>query len=213
MMNKKRISVIFTVLTILTVAALIGISAYNFRLFVVAKEDYQNKQAEMEVVEEEIRLIKAKIARYEEEKAEFEEALFQEQDIPAFLDDISQMAKEAKVNITDMKTKAFREVRSAAAVSTSQTNFQNRKKTNQQMERDRKRRVEKILTLAAMPINVKMEGEFQALLNFFNTMEDFEQLVTVSNVEIVAGRDYPDLKCEYTLKIYSLKQLSEIDTR
>ena len=212
-MNKKRISIIFTVLTILVVAALIGISVYNFRLFIIAKEDHRQKQAQMEVVEEEIRLIKAKIARYEEEKAEFEAALFEEQDIPAFLDDISQMAKASKVNITNMKTKSFREVRTSSKVNTAQTRLQDRKKSKQQLERDRKKRVDRILTLAAMPINVKMEGEFQALLNFFNTMEDFQQLVTVSNVEIVAGRNYPDLKCEYTLKIYSLKQLSEIDAR
>ena len=166
----------------------------------------------MEVVQEEIRLIKAKIARYEQEKAEFEAALFQEQDIPAFLDDISQMAKAAEVSITDMKTKAFREVRSVD-VDTAQTRYQERKKTAAQLDRERRQKIDKIITLAAMPINMKIEGNFDSLLKFFDTLDEFQQLVTVSNVEIESGRDYPTLKCEYTLKIYSLKQLSEIETR
>ncbi|MBZ0166687.1 MAG: type 4a pilus biogenesis protein PilO [Candidatus Omnitrophica bacterium] len=212
-MNKKKIKQIFTALTILIILALIGISGYNVRLFAMAKQDNEVKQAELEVVEEEIRLIRAKIARYEEEKAEFEAALFQEQDIPASLDDISQMAKEANVNITNMKTKSFREVKSATGIDTAKTQYQDRKKTQKQLERDQQRQMEKIITLAALPINMKVEGEFRALLGFFDTLEDFQQLVTVSNVEIVAGREYPLLKCEYTLKIYSLKKLSEIDTR
>ena len=212
-MNKQRIKIIFTSLTVLTLAALIGISVYNVRLYITAKEDFEQKQADMEVVEEEIRLIKAKIARYAKEKEEFEEVLFQEQDIPAFLDDISRMAQEANVSITNMKTRAFREVQTAENVSKKANSSQNRKKTAAQRERDRKRQVEKIITLAAMPINMKIEGEFESLLKFFDTMEDFTQLVTVSNVEIVAGREYPTLNCEYTLKIYSLKQLSEIEAR
>ena len=211
-MNKKRISQLFTGLTLLTIAALIAISVHNFRLYTAAQEDFDKKQYEMEVVQEEIRLIKAKIARYEQEKAEFEAALFQEQDIPAFLDDISQMAKAAEVSITDMKTKAFREVRSVA-VDTAQTRYQERKKTAAQLDRERRQKVDKIITLAAMPINMKIEGNFDSLLKFFDTMDEFQQLVTVSNVEIESGRDYPTLKCEYTLKIYSLKQLSEIETR
>lgn len=211
-MNKKRISQIFTALTVLTVVALIGITVRNVKLHTEAQADFEKKQHEMEVVQEEIRLIKAKIARYEQEKAEFEQSLFQEQDIPAFLDDISQMAKEAEVSITDMKTKAFREVRSAA-VDTAQTRYQDRKKTAAQIERERRQKVDQIITLAAMPINMKIEGEFQSLLKFFDTLDEFQQLVTVSNVEIESGREYPTLKCEYTLKIYSLKQLSEIETR
>ena len=48
--------------------------------------------------------------------------------------------------------------------------------------------------LAAMPINMKIEGEFEALLKFFNSIEGFKQLVTVNEVDIVAGKEYPVLK-------------------
>lgn len=212
-MNKKRINQVFISVTVITVLTLIGITVYNVRLYTRAKQDYAQKEYKLGAVEEEIRLIKAKIARYEQEKSEFEAALFQEQDIPAFLDDISQMAQDSKVNITNMKTKSFREVKSSPEVNTAKTRYMSRKKTQLQQERDKKRQLEKILTLAAMPIDMKVEGEFRALLDFFDTLEDFQQLVTVSNVEIVAGREYPTLKCEYTLKIYSLKKLSEIETR
>lgn len=214
-MTKQKIKHSFVFASIVIVCALISISINNGREYFEAKERFELKQHELKQVQDEIVQIKNKIALYEQEKKEFEEYLFKEQDIPAFLDDISRMAKETSVNITDMKTKSFSAVQSAASIETNRAKarvIQN-KKNKQQEQLSEEKQLKQMLTLAAMPINMKIEGEFEALLKFFNSVEGFKQLVTVNEVDIVAGKEYPVLKCEYTLKIYSLKTLSEIETR
>lgn len=214
-MTKQKIKHSFVFASIVIVCALISISINNGREYFDAKNRFELKQNELKQVQDEVVQIKNKIALYEQEKKEFEEYLFKEQDIPAFLDDISRMAKETSVNITDMKTKSFSAVQSAASLETNRAKarvIQN-KKNKQQEQLSEEKQLKQMLTLAAMPINMKIEGEFEALLKFFNSIEGFKQLVTVNEVDIVAGKEYPVLKCEYTLKIYSLKTLSEIETR
>lgn len=214
-MTKQKIKHSFIFASIVIVCALISISINNGREYFEAKERFELKQNELKQVQDEIVQIKNKIALYEQEKKEFEEYLFKEQDIPAFLDDISRMAKDTSVNITDMKTKSFSAVQSSASIETNRAKarvIQN-KKNKQQEQLSEEKQLKQMLTLAAMPINMKIEGEFEALLKFFNSIEGFKQLVTVNEVDIVAGKEYPVLKCEYTLKIYSLKTLSEIETR
>lgn len=181
---------------------MISISVQNVRDYFQAKVQFDEKQKELKDVLDEINVIKAKIALYQEEKKEFEAYLFKEQDIPALLDDISKIAKESLVNILDMKTQGFSMVQSAR-----------RSQGNNTQNVSQKEQLKETLTLAAMPINMRIEGEFTALLTFFNSIEDFKQLVTVSQVEITSDNQYPILKCSYILKIYSLKTLAEIETR
>lgn len=212
-MTKQKIKRSYIFVSIVIVCTLISISINNGREYFAAKDRYEQKQNELKQVEDEIAMIKKKIALYEQEKKEFEEYLFKEQDIPAFLDDISRMAKETSVNISDMKTKSFTAVQTPIETNRAKARVIQNRKTKQQDQLSEQNQLKRMLTLAAMPINMKIEGEFEALLNFFNSIEGFKQLVTVNEVEIVSGKDYPVLKCEYTLKIYSLKTLSEIETK
>lgn len=214
-MTKKRIKQIFTIFTIFVVIGLVAYLGHNFKQYMAAKEVLTEKKSELAAVQTEIAEIKQAIAKYENEKAEFEAYLFKEQDIPAFLDDISKKAKNTEVNVKDMKTKSFRAVRPRVpGGNQAQSRVQNnQRRTAQQQKKLEEEELRNRLTLAAMPINMKIEGEFEALLKFFNSMEDIEQLITISNVEIVSKKEYPQLSCKYTLKIYSLKTLSEIETR
>lgn len=214
-MNKNKIKAIFTIFTVLVILGLIGFFIYNGKLYLEAKDALAQKQNELTQVKGEIAEIKQAIAKYEDEKKEFEEFLFKEQDIPAFLDDISKKAKDTAVNVTDMKTKSFRAVQQQVMGGNvaQQRIRKNRRQSAQQQQMMEEQELQNMLTLAAMPINMKIEGEFESLLQFFNSLEDIEQLITISNVEINTFNKYPQLSCKYTLKIYSLKTLSEIETR
>ncbi len=213
-MNKNKIKLIFTIFTVLVILGLIGFFIYNGKHYLEAKDALAQKQTELNEVKSEIAEIKQAIAKYEDEKKEFEEFLFKEQDIPAFLDSISKKAKDTAVNVTDMKTKSFRAVQQQVmGGNVAQQRIRNNRRSAQQQQMLEEQELQNMLTLAAMPINMKIEGEFESLLQFFNSLEDIEQLITISNVEINTFNKYPQLSCKYTLKIYSLKTLSEIETR
>ncbi len=74
-----------------------------------------------------------------------------------------------------------------------------------------KEEMNRMLTLAAMPINVKISGPYVSIVNFYRHLENFKQLISISNIEIAAANNtYPVLSCDFTLKIYSLKTLEEL---
>ena len=111
-----------------------------------------------------------------------------------------------------MKTKRFKQVKSATHAS--QAKVRGRKAKKSPSKKKSAQSKQRFLTLAAMPIDIKLEGTYSDFIDFLWQLEDFKQLLTISDVEIVMReREYPALKCAFTLKIYSLKSLEEIDSR
>ncbi len=206
-MTKQKIKYLFIGGSVIIVCAMFWLGFQNGREYIRAKAQFDEKQQELRDVLDEINAIKAKIVLYQEEKKDFEAYLFKEQDIPALLDEISKIAKDSLVNIIDMKTQSF------SAVQPAGTDIAGRKVQSNVNQASGQEQLKEALTLAAMPITMKIEGEFTALLTFFNSIEDFKQLVTVNKVEIASDAQYPVLKCSYILNIYSLKTLAEIEAR
>jgi len=60
--------------------------------------------------------------------------------------------------------------------------------------------------MLAMPIDIKVAGEFEPLVDFLIYLEKHRQLITLSDVEIRVRR-YPLLECSFILKIYSMQEL------
>lgn len=176
------------------------------------RQDWSTEAGKLATLKDKIARIKAEVAGYESEKAEFQKYLFKEQDVPAFLDSISAFAQKAEVQVVDMKTRRFRAVKTPAPLTESQSRLSGMKQEKKaKAEADSEDRLKRVLTLASMPISIKTEGTFAALLEFFARFDDFAQLLTITDVQIASGRDYPVLKCSFTLTIYSLKTIEELE--
>jgi len=148
------------------------------------------------------------------EQEEFKKLLFNDRDVPAFLDGLSHSAAKTAVHIVDMKTQRFSQIAVPKELDTANSAERRRayEYTDDERKIDPKVEFKNMLTLAAMPIHIKVHGSFRNIINFLDSIENERQLLTVSNVEIVRNMDYPQLNCEFILKIYSLKQLEDIKT-
>ncbi len=156
----------------------------------------------------EIAGIEKSIERYEKEKEDFSKLLFNERDVPAFLDDISKYAKEASVTIIDMKTQQFYQVDVPKEIVDAR--YANQGLNNQIADQQKQEEIKQALTLSAMPIQVRVKGGFASFVQFLDHLQDYTQLLNIANVEIQTTSEYPLLDCQFTIRIYSLKTLEEL---
>lgn len=168
------------------------------------------KTHEISKIKREVAEIEEMLNTYKKERREFQTYLFQEKDIPGFLDGLSGFAQSAGINIVDMKTSRFQEVRVPEEIQDGQSVLM-KKKLNDSNPEITKKEMGRMLTLASMPINIKISGPYGSIVNFYRHLENFKQLISIGNIEIAAANNaYPNLQCDFTLKIYSLKTLDEL---
>lgn len=200
---KKGLIAICVLVTLLGV----GLSVQQYNAMRKVKAEWLAKEKQREELKAEIAQVEAVLAEIETEQEDFAKYLFEERDIPSFLDKISQFAKDSLVSIVDMQTKRFYEVIVPPEVVQQASG---KKQTEADLAQLREMRKQNILTLAAMPIQIKVEGSFSALAEFLAKLQEYEQLINISSVEIETQREYPRLSCNFTLRIYSLKSLEEL---
>jgi Tfp pilus assembly protein PilO len=210
MLTRKKIKFYVILISVTVLVGAVILAGQSYLNYLAAKSQASNAQQQLSAVEVEILDIKNSIAQYEVEKAEFEKLLFSEQDIPAFLDGISKFAGELEMKIADMKTKQFSAVRPPVDNTRAAGMIKrdaNETKPNPQQE------LKRILTLAAMPIHIKMEGTYPAFVQLLAKLENFDQFLTISDVHIASNKTYPDLNCDFILKLYSFKTLEELEAK
>ena len=209
-MDQKKISQLSMAVC---VAAVIGIGYWTFvnvSDLLKVRNQWISKSHELMKVKSDVAEIERLMSFYNKEKAEFQKYLFQEKDIPGFLDGLSGFAQSAGINIVDMKTSKFQAVKVPEALEDSQSELA-RRKMNQSVNELTKEEMSRMLTLAAMPITIKINGPYQSIVNFYRHLEGFKQLISIGNIDIAAANNaYPVLQCDFTLKIYSLKTLEEL---
>lgn len=203
----KNISISICVLATL----IIGYMTYlNVSAFFMTRDQWIKKTHELARIKKEVAEIERLMNFYKKEKSEFQQYLFQEKDIPGFLDGLSGFAQNAGINIVDMKTNRFQEVKVPEALEESQSVLA-RRRLNTATPEFTKEEMQRMLTLAAMPINIKIKGPYESIVNFYRHLENFKQLISIGNIDIAAANNtYPELQCDFTLKIYSLKTLEEL---
>lgn len=211
MMFRKAKNIAISV-CVAAIAVFAGIGVNAYLTYEEVREQKALKETELAEVKAQIQDLKETFEMFEREREEFEGMLFSEKDVPAFLDGISKFAEKASVSVMDMKTMRFQEVRYPGDEGTVRDLHSRQNKTGKkEAEDDPKVKAEKIFTLAAMPISFKVEGTYSDFIRFLGHLEDFKQLLTISNVEIATDKNYPILKCAFTLKIYSFKTLEELE--
>ncbi|MFP4472645.1 MAG: type 4a pilus biogenesis protein PilO [Candidatus Omnitrophota bacterium] len=207
-MNKSRIIIAAVVLCLAFAGVCVYIGWQSYRSFYQLQVDRQAHENRIVKLKKDIREIKSFIKRYKRDNEEFQKFLFKEKDVPEFLEGVSQFAGKAGVDIIDMKTQKFEEVRSAY-VKQAQSPVVQRRMRKRVGEDSQKQRMEEF-TLAAMPVHITVKGEFEAFVYFLSYLEKFKQLITVNAVEIASGTDYPVLRYSFTVKIYSLKTVEDL---
>lgn len=165
------------------------------------KQNLVNLKAEIEGIER-------SIERYKQEKVDFEQLLFNERDVPAFLDEISKYAKQASMTIIDMKTQQFHQVYVPKEIQDSR--YANMNVNTPNADQQRQEELKQAMTISAMPIQVRVKGGFASFVEFLDHLQDYKQLLNIANVEIQSTTDYPILDCQFTIRIYSLKTLAEL---
>jgi len=134
------------------------------------------------------------ITRYTSELEKFQKMLFQEQDVPLFLEEISLFASDAKVKILDVKTRTFVKVKYSDPVKAEKNKKADSTKQDQE------------LVLSSLPVQVSIQGTFESIVKFLMKLEKYKQLLTLSDVEIKL-KEYPQLLCSLTVSIYSLREM------
>ena len=161
----------------------------------------------LSAMQKEIASIKSSIDGFKTEKEEFSKLLFNERDVPAFLDQISDHAKQASISIADMKTQQFNPVgiqKDIAEAASSSRKLD--KQVQMQKKSDELRRA---ATLSAMPISIRVKGTYASFVKFLDYLQEYKQLVNITNVEIRVA-EYPLLDCEFVIRIYALKNIAEL---
>lgn len=210
-MKKQTIKKFSLTMCLLVLAGLIALLVGQHAAYNTMNMDWMAEKQRMVDLKNEIAQIEQSIENYKKEQVDFQKSLFQERDVPAFLDEISKYAKLASLNIIDMKTQHFYQVQ----VPKDLENVRNRSKNlDAQLSEEAKRQeMEQTLTLAAMPIQIKLKGSFASFVDFINRLQAYGQLLNITNVEIQTTSAYPLLDCQFTLQIYSLKTLWEMQRR
>lgn len=152
------------------------------------------------------------IKQYEKERNDFASTLFSEDEIPAFLEEISQCAKRFPLDIVDVKRGVFRLVEKPKGdLDIMALKEAGRKPSD---DEDAKTGVPAYAPrISYMPIQVQVKGNFAAIVEFLDCMQLYPKLLNVASVKIVSTEEYPGLECQVTLNVYSLKTLIELNQK
>ncbi len=209
-MEKSKVNKIAVSICVVCVLVIGYVTYANVHALMTIRGQWISKTHELTRIKTEVADIQRLMNFYKKEKSEFQQYLFQEKDIPGFLDGLSDFAQNSGISIADVKTNKFQEVKVPDSIQEGQSELA-KKKLNSNNGELTKEEMNRMLTLAAMPINIKITGTYQSIVNFYRHLENFKQLISIGNIEIAtANNAYPVLQCDFTLKIYSLKTLSEL---
>jgi hypothetical protein len=176
--------------------------AFHYHTYTTLKKRFEQKNYRLTNLEGDIRKLNTLLANYKEEREQLEPLLFSDKDIASFLDKISDFAKTAKIKIVDMKTQRFSAIALPPEIKASVSAKEKEKLAKGAQEKAGPE-------LVFIPINMVIEAPFERIFDFLISLEQYRQLLTLSNVGIRLGA-YPLLNCHFTLRLYSLRQLEEI---
>src|SRR3989338_5507720 len=147
-MEKNKIRTIVVVICAAASLA-IGLLTYsNISSLLTTRREWIQKTHQLVKIKNDVAEIERLLNFYKKEKREFEGYLFQEKDIPGFLDGLSGFAQNAGINIIDMKTSKFQEVEVPESVKDGQSELVKRKLDKNDKEMT-KNEMDRMLALAA----------------------------------------------------------------
>ena len=207
-MNKEVVRNIFIGICC---SAIVGMASLAFVQYTrLSKIQYQREvQKEvMDSLSNEIAGIEKSMKHYQEEKASFAAQLFDERDVPAFIDEVSKYAKQLSVSVVDVTKQPFQQMQVPKDITNAGNDNHNLNRVN--AENIRGSEVKQNLTVSAMVIQFRIKGKFASVVQFFEYVQDYKHLLTIVNAEMQSTAEYPLLDCQLTIRIYALKTLVEL---
>lgn len=193
---RKKVIVLFVLFNLIC----FGLIWLNYKNYSDRQKKFLQEKKRLGDLEKDAQAFQELIERYKDERAHLEALLFTEKDIAEFLDKMSEFAVHSQIRIVDMKAQRMSVVKPMENINSQVTKM--RKSGSPEEE-------EKGPTLVFMPIKLSIEGEFERVIEFLISLEQYRQLLTLSGVTIKRGV-YPLLNCSFTLRLYTLKQIETI---
>jgi Tfp pilus assembly protein PilO len=191
----QGISVVVCVLIIIVGFLFFG---YSYRRFAVTRAEYTKLQWTLAQRLRAYKNLETLISKFEEEKQRFETFLFTDRDVATFLDEFSQFAKESKIEIFRIRAQKQRPVPEAETRQKLPATMKRRGQSRQEQE-------EEPIGLLMLPMQIGIRGDFLSTVQFLIKLEQYRQLLTVSDVKIEISREgYPFLDTNFLLRLYSI---------
>jgi hypothetical protein len=189
-----QIQGISVAISILIIAAGLLVLGYSYRTFAIARAEHVKLQWALAQRQRTYKNLETLITKFQEEKQQFEEFLFTDRDVATFLDEFSQFAKESKVEVFRIRAQKQRPVPQAEKEETSQA-----------MRRRGKEQEGEPVGLLMLPMQIGVRGDFLSTVQFLIKLEQYRQLLTVSDVKIEISREgHPLLDIDFLLRLYSI---------
>ena len=142
---------------------------------------------------------------YQKEQEDLSKFFLKEEDAPAFLEKITNYAKQASVAVVDAKIQSFYQVN----VPKKKEDAVYIKHELNDPHEEKQDALKKALTLTAMPVEVRTKGKFASLVKFIDFLQGDQPFSNIVRLEIKSTAAYPLLDCQMTVCIYSLKTLAD----
>ncbi len=189
-----NLKLIFTVIAVILTVLLGFASVQSFLSYRSESHELRELDIRHSRLEKDFVSLGNLIEQYTREQEKFQKLLFQEQDVPLFLEEIALFASDAKVKILDVKTRTFVKVKYLDPAKAEKNKKSGPKEEDQG------------LVLSSLPVQVNIQGTFESIVKFLMKLERYKQLLTLSDVEIKL-KEYPQLLCSLTVSIYSLREM------
>lgn len=181
--------------------AFISLAGFSYFRYSDAQRQFKQKQAYLLRLKNDAQNLRQLLRNYKEERERFSRLLFSDRDIATFLEEFGEFAKIAKVRIADMKVRKFQDVKPEGEIKGG-SRFKG--------DASKKKKKQEGFSLCSMPIKIVAQGNFEHIVDFLVFLERYRQLLTLSDLSI-RRRKYPLLESFFTLRLYSLKRLEEME--
>ena len=198
----RNILIVICIFTTLGSAGTIGTFYFKHNKLLKA---ISLQKRRIEKLQKDLRNSERLLLHYQQEISRFRKLLFTDRDVATFLEEMSTMAKKSKVRIVDITTYNIRRVlpEEREIEKLQRRGRKSKKKTSQKMP---------MLSLAMLPMKVKIKSEFKNIVKFLLYLEKYRQLLTLSDVKISLSR-YPLLDSQFNLRLYSIRSIKEIEEK
>lgn len=138
------------------------------------------------------------IERYRDDLRLAEALVFTDRDLATFLENFSDLARKANVTILRIKSLKMKPVPLPSEPEEALRRLNKKKGKSNNQEED-------LPGLLMQPMDIRIMGEYSALINFLISLEEYKQLLTIDNLKISVARDgYPNLEADFIMRLYTM---------
>jgi hypothetical protein len=139
------------------------------------------------------------VSKYRRDLKTAEGMIFTDKDIATFLNNFSDFVTQANMTLISLRKMRVSAVPYEKPAQRPQA--RNVSATGQ-AQKDAESELPGLLM---QPMQVKLKGEYPELINFLISLEQYKQLLTISNLDISISREgYPMLEAGFTLRLYTM---------